>query len=122
MIYKILILYAIILSFLVAIFTIVFFIGESSSFRITSLTVKEIVSLILYNTIVIGNLIATRWKIKGGLITILGVIGFYLLEFYKSNHSLNLIFLVLGLPGIFLLILELWHKRCINNTNLTLTK
>ena len=90
-----------ILGILLFLFVLVFLIGEGSVIG----ALKSSLLMKIFFIVMIGYLLAWKWELIGGLISLIGMFTFYLCEYFSSGHfPKGWAFLIFYIPGILFLI------------------
>ncbi len=92
------------LSLLVAGVIVLFFIGDGG-LNPLKLTAREFVLMLFFFTTWLGLLLAWRWELVGGAMTVGGISLFYLFHLTATGHlPRGWAFGIIALPGLFFLL------------------
>jgi hypothetical protein len=90
------------LSLLSIVVILLIFIGEAESFELAGVTFQEWLGLLFFPFgLALGMIIAWRWELTGGAITIGSLLAFYLVEWaFSGSFPRGPYFMILAMPGL----------------------
>ena len=99
---------------LAALVILLFFVGEGLAEGLGPLlgmSTREALMMVAFAAVWIGLILGWRWELAGGLLTLVGMTAFYLLDYaFSGTWPRGPYFLLLASPGLLFVIYGLWAR------------
>ena len=100
---------------LMAAFVLFIFVGNALTDGVGSLlrlTLRESVMMVAFVAVWVGLLLGWKWELAGGLLTVCGMVAFYLLDYaFSGTFPGGLFFLIIAVPGVLFIVCAVLGKR-----------